>query len=98
MLVAVEPAMADELGEMLAALKVLKVAHVRAACERMLATRPLVVVVGKRPKRDELEALRATALDISAQVVVLENVADPTKRRLEVAAALRAAETLRDGA
>jgi hypothetical protein len=39
----------------------LKVAHIPAMCARMLATWPLVAVLGSRPDEAHCEATRATA-------------------------------------
>ena len=96
MLVGVPAEASDEVASALAPLKVLKVAHVPAACERMIANWPLVVVLGSRPREAELEAIRATALDISAQVVILSDHPDAARLRLELAAATRAAIQMRD--
>lgn len=96
MLVGVDDQDAEAVLAALAPLKILKVGHVPAACERMLATWPLVVVLGSRPKDSELEALRATALDISAQVVLLPDFPDPARRQMELLAAKRAAAQMRD--
>jgi hypothetical protein len=96
MLVNVPADVANDIVEVLAPLPVLKVAHVPAACERMVTTWPLVVVLGGRPTEAELAAVRATALDISAEVVVVNDPPDLTRLRLEVAAAKRAATLTRD--
>ena len=96
MLVAVPPEMANDLVSVLAPLQVLKVAHVPAACERMVATWPLVVILGTRPTEAELAAVRATAVDISAQIVVADDHPDRARLRLEVVAAKRTATQMRD--
>jgi hypothetical protein len=96
MLVSVPAEVAEDIVEALSPLPVLKVAHVPGACERMVSTWPLVVVLGGRLTEAELAAVRATALDISAQVVVLSDHPDPAGLRLEIAAAKRAATTSRD--
>jgi hypothetical protein len=96
MLVNVPAERSDDVAAALAPLKVLKVAHVPAACERMIANWPLVVVLGSRPKDAELEAIRATALDISAQVVIMTDHPDAARLRMEFAAATRAAIQMRD--
>jgi hypothetical protein len=62
----------------------------------MVATWPLVVVLGGRLAEAELTAVRATALDISAQVVVADDHPDLARLRLEVVAAKRAATQMRD--
>ncbi len=95
MLVGVPVEAADDVASAVSPLQVLKVAHVPAACERMVAMWPLVVVVGIRPKEAELQAIRATALDISAQVVMLGDFPDASRLRLELAAAIRASLQLR---
>ena len=95
MLVGVPPEAADDVAAALSPLKILKVAHVPAACDRMVKTWPLVVVLGARPREAEFDAIRATALDISAQVVVLTNHPDPARLRLELTAAKRAATLMR---
>jgi hypothetical protein len=96
MLVAVATDAVDDVTSALSPLKVLKVAHVPAACERMIANWPLVVVLGSRPKESELEAIRATALDVSAQLVILSDHPNAARLRLELAAAKRAAVQMRD--
>jgi hypothetical protein len=96
MLVNVPADLADEVAAGLAPLKILRVAHVAAACERMVANWPLVVVLGPRAKPAELEAIRATALDVSAQLVVLVDSPRLERLRLELAAATRAAVQMRD--
>jgi hypothetical protein len=98
MVVSVPAEALDDVVAVLSPLTVLKVAHVPAACERMVATWPLVVVLGGRPKDTELEAIRATALDISAQVVLMTDYPDRSRFRLELAAAKRAATEIRDQA
>jgi hypothetical protein len=57
--------------EVFGSMLVLRVGHVAAACERMVKTRPLVVVCETPPKESELEVLRTTVLDISARLVIL---------------------------
>src|SRR5579863_5358206 len=95
MLVGVSRDLEVEVTAALSPLKILRVGHVAGACERMVATRPLVVVLEARPKDSELEALRATVLDISAQIVILSEYADPERRRAELIAARRAATQMR---
>jgi hypothetical protein len=98
MLVNVPAELVDDIAAVLAPLMILKVAHVPAACERMVATWPLAVVLGTRPKEAEFEAIRATALDISAQIVIVSDHPDPARLRLELAAAKRAATEMREEA
>jgi len=97
MLVAVPAEHVDECVTLLAPLRALKVGHVRAACERMLTTRPLVVVVGGSPLEEEMDTLREIADSISSQIVILSDRLDPARRKLELAGALRAAQTTRKG-
>ena len=96
MLVNVPAEVADDIVAVLSPLMSLKVAHVPAACERMVATWPLVIVLGGRPTDAELASVRATALDISAQVVVVSDHPDRARLCLELAAAKRAATQMRD--
>jgi hypothetical protein len=98
MLVSVPADVVDDVVAVLSPLNVLKVGHVPAACERMVATWPLVVVLGARPKDAEFEAIRAMALDISAQIVIVSDHPDRARLRLELAAAKRAATEMRDEA
>jgi hypothetical protein len=95
MLVNVPSDALDDVVTVLQPLLILKVAHVPAACERMVATWPLVVVLGSQPKESEFEAIRATALDISAQIVIVSNFPDRARLRLELAAAKKAATEMR---
>ena len=67
---------------------VLRPAHCKAAVERMVPTRPTVVVVGN-VSADDLQAVRNRALDIAAQVVVLAEAKDQLDAHLK--SALRAA-------
>jgi hypothetical protein len=95
MLVAVPPGVQAELARAFASLMLLKVGHIAGACERMLATWPLVLIVGGRPKESELTVLRATATDISAEVLVLADFPDARTRDAAVAQAVRKASQLR---
>lgn len=96
MLVAVPADAEGDVASVLSPLMLRKVGHVPAACARMVATWPLVVVLGSRPEEAHFEAIRATALDISAQVVIVADYPDPARLRLELAAAKRAAIQMRD--
>lgn len=70
---------------------VLKAGHASAACERMLTTRPLVVIVGKGLSSDEMTALRGRALDTGAQLVALDEVRQDGQLAVHLRSALRAA-------
>lgn len=70
---------------------VLKVGHANAACERMLTTRPLVVIAGKGLSTDDMTALRGRALDTGAQLVALDEVRDDGQLAMSLKSALRAA-------
>ena len=95
MLVAVPEAMVEICTSALAPLRILKVAHARAACDRMLATWPYVVVLGDVTKETEIDLVRATAADISAQVVALSERRDEARLRVELIGAMRAADAIR---
>ena len=70
---------------------VLKVGHASAACERMVTTRPLVVIAGLGLSRDDLAALRARSLDTGAQLVVLQEIKDEAQLPVHLQSAKRAA-------
>ncbi len=91
MLVALTPQVARECIRMVEPMGVLQVRHAHAACERMLATRPLVVIVGEELPPKELEDVRAVARDIGAQVVLLAEHPEAEERRGAVQAAILAA-------
>jgi hypothetical protein len=95
MLVGVSADAQASLGPMLGSLAVLKVGHIAGACERMLATWPLVLIVGGRNKEADLQTLRATALDISADVIVLADYPDPAKLHEAILAGVKKASRLR---
>jgi hypothetical protein len=56
---------------------VMRVAHIRGACERMLVTRPLIVVYSEVLRLGDQALLRERAEDIMAEVVVLPRIIDP---------------------
>lgn len=95
MLIGVSPDQAAECTATLAPLVMNRVAHVLAACERMVTLRPLVVVLGSEQSDSDMTRLREIADTISAQVVVLSERLDAARRKLELTAALRAAQTTR---
>ena len=95
MLVAVPPEVASELTGVLGSLIVLKVGHIAAACERMLATWPLILIVGGRQKASGSATLRATAVDIKAEVVMLDAFAQRALRDQAIATAIAVASASR---
>jgi hypothetical protein len=68
-------------------LSVMRVAHIRAACERMLVTRPMIVVFSEALAPDEQKLLHERIEDIMAEAVVLPEIIDrdALKQRLFVA-------------
>jgi hypothetical protein len=68
------------------ALLLLRVAHAAAAVERMLVTRPLVVVVDESVSDTDLVSLIECAADIRAEVIRA-----PAARRDSIAAEVRSA-------
>ena len=85
-------------AEALSPLQLLRVAHVVAACARMMTTRPLVVVVGGEPEPEHMEQLREVVASMASQVVELRGVESVERVKLELIAALRAARALRSPA
>jgi hypothetical protein len=69
----------------------MRVAHIRAACERMLVTRPLIVLFSAALPADEQELLRERAVDIMAEAVVVPDVIDTSAFRQTLFVALREA-------
>ena len=55
---------------------VMRVAHIRGACERMLVTRPLIVIFSEVLRPGDQALLRERAEDIMAEVVVLPRIID----------------------
>lgn len=95
MLVGVEDADVERCGRMLAPLRILRVKHAAAACERMLATHPFVIVLGGEPRDDDVEAICAYARDVRAQVVLLRDFGSEDDLRATLVEARRASERLR---
>ncbi len=96
MLVGCDPDLAEECQRAFPGLLVLRVAHASAAAERMLVTRPLVVLLGEEiiDKRDDKLVIECAG-DIRAEILRIAAV--PTGAFLEqVRAALLAAEKRRD--
>ncbi len=80
-------------------LRIVRVDEPLLAFERIVRSRPFVIVVGHTRaslKASELEELRARARDVSAQVVEIAPGVRPARLTLELRAALRAAETSRE--
>jgi hypothetical protein len=73
------------------AIPVLKAAHTNGACQRMLTTRPLVVIVARGLSTADLAEIHSSALATGAQVVALSDVKDESKLAVHLKAALRAA-------
>jgi hypothetical protein len=69
MAIGLPDALADACSQHLAPLPMTRVAHVVAACERMVVIRPQVIVVMARAEK--LEMLRERAQDIGAELAEL---------------------------
>ncbi|HEX4446438.1 MAG TPA: hypothetical protein VH044_06875 [Polyangiaceae bacterium] len=69
MLVGVAGDVADGCARAFPALLVLRVGHTAAAVERMMVTRPLVVVLGAELPRGDVEFVVQCARDIQAEVL-----------------------------
>jgi hypothetical protein len=69
MLVGVDGDLADECSRAFPEFLVLRVGHAAAAVERMLVTRPLVVVLGDVAPAEDAELVVACARDICAEVL-----------------------------
>lgn len=95
MLVGVEDADVDRCARMLAPLRVLRVKHAAAACERMLATHPFVIVLGGAPRDEDLEAICAHARDVRSHVVMLRDFRSDDELGATLVEARRASERLR---
>ncbi|HEY8089566.1 MAG TPA: hypothetical protein VIF09_17020 [Polyangiaceae bacterium] len=78
--------LADECGRAVPAMSLLRVGHAAGAVERMLVTRPLVVVVDESVPRAEIARLSEVARDIGAEVVQASNAL-----RADLAVAVRTA-------
>ena len=72
-------------------LAVTRVAHIRAACERMLVTRPLIVVFSEAASDADKRMLKERAEDISAEIVALPPAIDIEALRESLFAAVREA-------
>ena len=73
----------------------LKVGHARAASERVMVTRPLVILVRERPSGDILAMLMDRAVATASQVLFLDEVGDLSKLELHLKAAIQAAKRSR---
>ncbi len=82
MAVGLPDALAEAATLHLAPLPVMRVAHVAAACERMVVTRPQVIVVMANAL--QVEVLRERAQDVGAEIAELS----PEMNDLQVKAAL----------
>lgn len=78
MLVGLESGVADECVRAFPSLRVLRVSHSAAAIERMLVTRPLVVLLGPELPRGDAAAVAEIARDIRAEVLRAEELAPGT--------------------
>jgi hypothetical protein len=72
-------------------LPILRVGHASAACERMLTTRPLVVIAGTGIMSADMTALKNRALDTGAQLVLLEECKEEEALTAHLKKALRSA-------
>ncbi len=71
---------------------VMRVAHIRAACERMLVTRPLVVVFAETLGTDDRKLLGERAEDISSEIVTVPVRIDEADLRVRLFEAFQRAE------
>src|SRR5580693_5441369 len=78
MLVGIEAEVADECGRAFPSMLLLRVGHAAAAIERMLVTRPLVVLLGSALPRPDADAVAEIARDIRAEVIRAGDVASAT--------------------
>jgi hypothetical protein len=98
MLVALPEAEADVCARVLKPLTagrsvaIMRVAHIRAACERMLVTRPLVVVFAEALGAEERKLLTERAEDISAAIVTVSVKPDEADLRVRLFEAFQRAE------
>ena len=90
MLVGLEDALVARCTAALKPLRIETVPDHRAACDRILLSRPFVIVVRRSPD----EELMARARDISAQIVELAKIG-AQRLELNLKAALRAAQVIR---
>jgi hypothetical protein len=72
-------------------LSIMRVAHIRAACERMLVTRPMIVIFSEALTADEQRVLHERAQDIMAETVVLPEAIDTDALRQTLFVAIREA-------
>jgi hypothetical protein len=95
MLVALDESQAEQFAGIMSsipfgkALQVMKVAHVRAACERMLVTRPLLVAFSEALGGEERKLCAERAQDIMAEIVILPRTIDPSALEKVLESALR---------
>jgi hypothetical protein len=80
MVVGADDGLADEVARSVPGLAHLRVAHAAAAVERMLVTRPLVVIVDESVAGADFERLVESARDIRAEVL---RVSSATRASLE---------------
>jgi hypothetical protein len=97
MLVGVAPELADDCARAFPAVRALRVGHSAAAVERMLVTRPLVVVLGDELHASEVELVKDCARDIQAEVLRASSV-DRSDLAASVREALLLAERNRERA
>jgi hypothetical protein len=82
MSVGLAESLADACAEHIEPIPLMRVAHVVAACERMVVTRPQIVIV--MAGIDKIEMLRERAEDIRAEIAELT----PEMNELQVKAAV----------
>ncbi len=70
---------------------VMRVAHIRAACERMLVTRPMVIVFSDALSAADRKVLCERAEDITAEVVAIPQIIDAEALKEQLFLALREA-------
>jgi hypothetical protein len=95
MLVAVDPQLADDCATAFPAIRTLRVGHSAAAVERMLVTRPLVVLLGSDLVGSEIALVVDCARDIQAEVLRTANI-DRSDLAAAVQEAILTAERNRD--
>jgi hypothetical protein len=71
---------------------IMRVAHIKAACERMLVTRPLVVIFAEALGVDDRKLLTERAEDISSAIVTLSAHLDEAELRVRLFEAFQRAE------
>lgn len=86
---------AELCSQILRRMTVLRVGHTTAATERMLVTRPLVVVCTSELERAEIDKLRERAQDVGATVVAIASGISQAELAPRLFAALAEAELAR---